>query len=141
MKILRVFALAAYFVPIIVSASNWQLVTSADLASVSIDMQSLKINGTEREVWVKYVFRKPHKVPGSKLLYTFSVSYDVFDCVDNSYGERQDIYYDKSGVVVSDSGYVANVDVTNPIVPDSFADSVIVKVCALTAKTENPSPP
>lgn len=132
---LLLVASAIILFPDKVLATQWVRILSTDEFVLHIDVDSIKIQGNQRQFWEKSIYFNTKKL-GDKYI-NASKSFSNVDCLSKTYRTIRAIGYDLNGSIVFDidtrlSSYTNSND---EIVPGTLGDSISEFVCS--RKTDN----
>jgi hypothetical protein len=110
-------------------ASKWEIVAAGKDSKIFIDNESIQRNGQKVNVWIKFVYDKPHTYHDKS--YRVGKYSLVYSCNEQTSNILQIITYadiEESNEVVSDSFADSASDFTK-VVPDSIDYQIMKAVC------------
>ena len=133
--LLVIFSVIILF-PVKVLATQWVRILSTDEFVLHLDVDSIKIQGNQRQFWLRSIYFNPQKV-GNEYL-SDSKGLSSADCSSKTLKTVRAIWYNATGSVVYDidsrQSPFANFD-SYEIVPGTLGDSIIELVCSRQANS------
>lgn len=114
-------------------AAKWVSVAGNDDATVFVDIDSIRREGSQVKTWLKWQWTSAKEVPGSYPAKTYFVErqLQISDCKQRTLAIAQGVQYsDKEGVEVVDS---YTIDKKNwqfsEVVPETIGESLVLFAC------------
>lgn len=121
-------------------ASDWVLVSAGSGVSAYVDNESIRFQGSNAKVWVKWVYEKPQKIEGTypDKYFVLGKELSVYKCLDRTSGTVQSVKYSslEAGEVVESYSIAEKYWSFSEVVPDTMGETILSVVCKKRPKSK-----